>query len=97
MTKDTWNQLFDFSKVCVPLVLLLHCSFSHPVPSRAPRARIAVGNVCALCPHDRRLTDSLPLWTPAQSIKPDLSNYDPEGAWPSLIDDFVDFLKAHKK
>lgn len=35
-----------------------------------------------------------PLVFTSQSIKPDLSNYDEEGAWPSLVDDFVDHLKA---
>jgi len=30
----------------------------------------------------------------ARAVKPDLSNYDANGAWPSLIDDFVDSLQA---
>lgn len=35
-----------------------------------------------------------PCLFPPQTIKTDLSNYDAEGAWPSLFDDFVDFLKV---
>ena len=30
-----------------------------------------------------------------QIVDPALSNYDPEGAWPYLIDEFVDYLTEH--
>jgi Cullin binding/UBA-like domain len=30
------------------------------------------------------------VWDLAHTVKPDLSNYDPSGAWPVAIDDFVD-------
>jgi DCN1-like protein 1/2 len=30
----------------------------------------------------------------SRAVKPDLSNYDPEGAWPSILDDFAEHLKA---
>jgi len=29
----------------------------------------------------------------AKEVKPDLSNYDPDGAWPGVLDDFVTFMK----
>lgn len=76
VTKDLWNQLFDFMQ-----------------------ARRRSGTLlCA--PHPRRFLPPVAhreFAAPAsfpQAIKPDLSNYDPEGAWPSLVDDFVDFLKV---
>jgi len=30
------------------------------------------------------------------SIKNDLSNYDVDGAWPVLLDEFVDYMKTRK-
>lgn len=32
-----------------------------------------------------------------QSVDPKLSNYDAEGAWPYLIDEFVEYLHEHGK
>jgi len=36
----------------------------------------------------------LQLYDFATTVKPDLSNYDPDGAWPGVIDDFVTKTKA---
>jgi DCN1-like protein 1/2 len=33
----------------------------------------------------------------SRTVKPDLSNYDSEGAWPVIYDDFVDYIRASKK
>lgn len=30
-----------------------------------------------------------------QSVDPTLSNYDAEGAWPYLLDEFVEYLKEN--
>jgi DCN1-like protein 1/2 len=30
-----------------------------------------------------------------KTINDELDNYDPEGAWPVLIDEFVDYIKTH--
>jgi len=42
-------------------------------------------------------TVSQDLWTMAfefaRDVKPDLSNYDPDGAWPAVVDEFVEFVK----
>jgi len=46
-------------------------------------------------------TVSQDLWTMtyefARDVKSDLSNYDPDGAWPGLVDEFVDYVKADGK
>jgi len=37
------------------------------------------------------------LWEFARDIKPDLSNYEVDGAWPVLFDDFVAFVNEKRK
>jgi len=32
----------------------------------------------------------------SMTIKPDFTNYDHDGAWPTLIDDFVEYAKAQQ-
>jgi len=32
-----------------------------------------------------------------RDVKPDLSNYDADGAWPGLFDDFVEYVRKQKK
>merc|ERR1712190_532896 len=36
------------------------------------------------------------LWDLATEVKPDLSNYDDESAWPVLLDEFVEAVRANK-
>jgi DCN1-like protein 1/2 len=36
----------------------------------------------------------LQLFDFAKDVKPDLSNFDPDGAWPGIIDEFVTFVRA---
>jgi DCN1-like protein 1/2 len=33
----------------------------------------------------------------SRAVKPDLSNYDPAGAWPSLLDDFSEYVLAQQQ
>ncbi len=33
---------------------------------------------------------------PFQTVKPDFSNFDENSAWPYLLDEFVDFMKAKR-
>merc|ERR1712232_522134 len=35
------------------------------------------------------------LWDLATQVSPDLSDYDTSGAWPVLLDEFVEFVRGH--
>jgi len=37
------------------------------------------------------------LWEFARDVKEDLSNFDDEGAWPVLVDEFVEYQRKQKK
>mmetsp|Transcript_4791 Transcript_4791/g.8693 ORF Transcript_4791/g.8693 Transcript_4791/m.8693 type:complete len:252 (-) Transcript_4791:144-899(-) len=99
--RDIYNYAFDFSREkgqkCLQLdtaVAMWQLIFSaHPWP--------LVDEWCEFLQEHHNRAISKDTWTQLldfiKSISPDFSNFDENGAWPYLIDEFVEFVNEKRK
>lgn len=81
ISRDTWSQLLEFARVsCVHSWRNVIYFFVYCSQSKENSEEVWYDLWCCL------------LCSLMQSVDPALTNYDAEGAWPYLIDEFVEYL-----
>mmetsp|Transcript_8765 Transcript_8765/g.28932 ORF Transcript_8765/g.28932 Transcript_8765/m.28932 type:complete len:170 (-) Transcript_8765:24-533(-) len=94
--REVYNYAFDFSKEKGQKSLALDTALEMWKLLLGGRWPL-VGSWCQFVTAEHNKAVSKDTWCQLydfyRSIKPDMSNYDAEGAWPYLIDEFVEWVR----